>query len=936
MQSKKSVGLVLLLTLAAFASTNAFAQRNRITRTVNSLDRVQLRGNVSPRMHTDEDQGAVDPSLKLPAVTLVLEQTAEQSAALQQLLADQQNPSSPKYHRWLTPEEFADQFGASAADVAKIRAWVEDNGLTVTAVGRGRNYIAFQGNADQVQRLFGTEIHQFLVNGETHYANTADPQVPSAFQGVVRAVHGLNDFRFRPPSRARNVTERFPIGALPRYNSSSGSHYLAPADVATIYNLKALHDSGITGAGQRVVIVGQTQIRPADLAQFRSTFSMSANVPQTVLVPGTTDPGIVKGDIDEAALDIEWVSAVAPDVTTIYVYAPDVTDALQYAIDQNLAPVLSMSYGLCEQESGQSDAQTLQALARQAVAQGMTWFAASGDDGGADCGTASRFTGAAVDLPAAVPEVTGVGGTTLTEGTGTYWNSSNSSGRGSAISYIPEAGWNDSITGSPASSGGGASLYFTKPSWQSGSGVPSDGARDVPDVAVSASPQHDGYMVYSGGSLAIIGGTSAGAPSFAGIAVLINQYLISTGAQTSAGLGNINPRLYSLAQSAPGIFHDVTSGNNTVTSCTSRRNCTSTPVGFSAGVGYDQVTGLGSVDAYRLATSWTSGTFSTRTASVLLTAGSTTITSADVAVLQATVQGSSSTTPTGTVTFSAGSTTLGVATLIGAGTNASANLTVSASLLSVGTANVTAQYSGDSVYGSASASVTITVQPAYTGPPVVTGIAHGASFRQVFAPGMILSLFGTGLAPVTQSASAVPLPLQLGGVSVTVNGVVAPLYYVSPGQLNIQVPYETAAQQTANVVISNNGQTATTSFVPGAVAPGIFVNGDGAPVPGTSGKAGSLVTLFVTGVGALNPALATGAAPVTGTAVAALPKPGQALAVTVDGVNSTVQFAGNPAGLVGVTQVNYFIPAGAPTGTRSVVVSVGGVASNPVLLSVTP
>src|SRR5207253_1869653 len=217
----------------------------------------------------------------------------------------------------------------------------------------------------------------------------------------------------------------------------------------------------------------------------------------------------------------------------------------------NLAPVLSMSYGLCEAQTSRADAAALQSSARQANAQGITWFAASGDSGATDCdGSGSRTTGVlSVDLPAGIPEVTGVGGTTLSDSGGTFRNQINSAGGGSALSYIPESAWNDTTAGNLAASGGGASVYFPKPSWQTGAGVPDNGARNVPDVSFAASASHDGFLIYNAGSLSVIGGTSAGAPSFAGIATLLNHYLVSTGAQASAGLGNMNPRLYSLAQS---------------------------------------------------------------------------------------------------------------------------------------------------------------------------------------------------------------------------------------------------------------------------------------------------------------------------------------------------------------------------------------------------
>jgi subtilase family serine protease len=591
--------IAAILTLPALAAP---AQHNRITGRIDNTRRATLKGHIHPLALAANDQGRADASLQLPRVTLVLRPSDAQQAELNQLLAAQQDPASPNYHQWLKPEEYADRFGVSQGDIDQMVAWLQAQNLTVVAVARGRNSIACSGAAGAVEQAFGTRIHRYSVDGELHFANATEPSIPTAFQNVVRSIHGLNDFRLKPKSR--------PVEA--QYTSlTSSAHYLAPDDVATIYNVRSIYNSGIDGTGQKLVVVGQTQIDLADIQQFRTYFNLPANDPQAMLVPDTRDPGIRRGDLQEADLDLEWAGAMARNATILYVYSRDVMDAVQYAIDQNLAPVLSMSYGQCETLTSSADAATLQSWAQQANAQGMTWFAASGDSGGADCydGTSRSPGGLSVDLPAGLPEVTGVGGTQLSEAGGNYWNSSNDLNHASAVSYIPEVAWNDSTTGSPSASGGGASTYFGKPSWQTGSGVPDDHARDVPDVALPASPGHDGYLFFTGGRMQVVGGTSAGAPTFASIALLLNHYLVSNGAQAAPGLGNMNPRLYSLAAANSSAFHDVTTGNNLVSTCSGGRRgiCTADPVGFSAGAGYDQVTGLGSVDAYNLITAWVAG-----------------------------------------------------------------------------------------------------------------------------------------------------------------------------------------------------------------------------------------------------------------------------------------------------------------------------------------
>ncbi len=596
---------------------NTMAQPSRIAAKADDNRRVTLAGHINPRALRAVDQGRVSPNQPLTYVTLALAPSDAQKAELAQLLAEQQTPGSSNYHLWLTPEQYAERFGVSDDDLRKIEIWLQAHSLTVVAVARGRNSIAFNGSAAQVEAAFQIELHQYLTNGEYHFANSTEPSIPAAFAGVVTGIRGLNDFRLKP-SKIKQLNPEF---------TSGGSHFLAPGDFATIYDITPLYNAGIDGTGQTLVVAGQTQVSLTDIETFRSTFKLSAKDPQIVLVPGSTDPGVSSGDLPEADLDLEWSGAVAKNATVIYVYTADVLQSVQYAIDQDLAPVISLSYGLCELETPSVDATIFRSWAQQGNAEGITWFSASGDAGAADCND-TQNPGLAVDSPADIPEVTGIGGTEFAEGSGAYWNSSNATNLASALSYIPEMAWNDSAQdGQPTAGGGGASVFFQKPAWQTGPGVPADNARHVPDLALTASANHDGYLVFTSGKEQIYGGTSAPTPSFAGIAALLNQYLVSKNVLSTPGLGNINPNLYSLAQTNPGVFHDVTTGNNIVTvGCSSKqKTCTGTAVGYNAGSGYDQATGLGSVDAYKLATVWTSSsTLPVTTAQMISpTAGST-------------------------------------------------------------------------------------------------------------------------------------------------------------------------------------------------------------------------------------------------------------------------------------------------------------------------
>jgi uncharacterized protein (TIGR03437 family) len=918
---------IIIVFAAILGAAGVMAQTRRITQTVDNGIRTVLTGHMHPKALASNDQGRVAPSLAMSYITLRLAPTAAPQADLETLLAEQQTPGSPNYHLWLTPEQYAQRFGVSDTDIGQITQWLQQQGLQVISVARGRNSIAASGTAAQVEAAFQAEIHSYLADGETHYANASEPSVPAAFGAVVQGIRGLNDFRMKPRVR--------PLVAKPAYTSGTDqSHYLAPDDLATIYDIAPLYAAGINGAGQKIVVAGQIEVNLSDIENFRSTFNLPVNDPQTLLVPGSANPGnsSKSGDLAESDLDLEWSGAVARNATIIFVYATDVMTSVQYAIDQKLAPVVSVSYGNCEPESARSDIASFQQWAQQANAQGITWLAASGDNGAADCGD-SQNPGLSVDLPGSIPEVTSVGGTEFVEGTGTYWSATNNANGASALSYIPETTWNDSVQdGEPSASGGGASILFSKPTWQTGPGVPSDNARDVPDVSLNASADHDGYLVYTSGSRQVYGGTSVPTPSFGGLVVLLNQQL------GSGGVGNINPNMYALAQSNPAIFHDITTGNNLVTiPCTRReQNCTANPVGYYAGVGYDQTTGLGSVDAYNLVMGWTGHAVTpplAPAARVTLLSNLSTVAPNAVMYLMATVSSTDGTTPSGSVSFSIGGTSLGSALLTGSAGTATATLAVNGLQLPAGSGTITATYNSFS-----SASVAVNVSASGTGSsatPAITGVANGASFKKSFAPGSILSVFGSQLSPVTQSASSLPLPLSTGGVAVLVNGTAAPLYYVASGQLNVQIPYETTVNSSAVLSVNNNGQVTTQSFQVAAAAPGIFTDSTGALVPTATAARGQEIAFYITGAGAVSPAIPTGAAPAASTALADLPKPVQPTSVMIGGVTANIDFIGIPAGLTGVTQINVQVPTGISTGAQAVVVTVGGIASAAATITIT-
>jgi len=583
-----------LLLLAVLISTFTFAQSSssRISQAIDNRRMSSLRGNVHPLARAEFDQGAVAPSQMVQRVTLYFQRTTAQQQALEKLLAEQQDPTSANYHKWLTSEQVAARFGLGAQDLSKVQEWLSSQGFTINEVAKSRGWITFSGSAGQIAAAFGTELHQYARNGEVHYANESEPAIPSALAGVVRGMRGLNNFTPKPRTKLR-----------PKFTSNlSGNHFIAPDDFARIYGLNGLYANGIDGTGQKIAVMGQTDIKLSDVATFRSVSGLPANVPQVVLVPGSADPGIVTDDLIEANLDVQWAGAVAKNAQIIYVNSKNgVFDSLQYTIDQNLAPVISISYGDCEPNFSPSDFDFIDQVSALANLKGQTILGPSGDSGAADCDYSTTSTpttvathGLAVDVPAASPNVTGVGGTTFKDGTGTFWSDTNNSNNGSALFYIPETGWNDTTFevangGSLSGTGGGMSVHYAKPSWQTGTGVPSDGQRDVPDVSFNASFDHDGFIICSNGdcvngyratdtTLDIVGGTSAGVPTFAGVVALINQ-------QTGGRQGNINQRLYQLSASAPFVFHDVTEGDNMVPCQNGSKDCVNGKLGYIAGTG---------------------------------------------------------------------------------------------------------------------------------------------------------------------------------------------------------------------------------------------------------------------------------------------------------------------------------------------------------------
>jgi pseudomonalisin len=590
--------VVLALAFGALPSSFAFALRP-------SEDvSVVFAGSVPPQARPERDRGPADPDAPMERMLLPLQRRAGADAEIESLLARQQDPASADYHRWLTPEEFGNRFGLSDEKIQEVVDWLSEQGFQLDSVGRGRGWIQFSGTVRQVEEAFQTAIRRFEVGGELHQSNAFEISLPSRIARWAAGPVALHNFRSRPlHHRLPAPSEEPGNGPRPLYNSGSGNHYLAPADFARIYNSTSLTTGGVDGSSVKIAVVGRTNVHLGDVQLFRSFFGLPAKDP--VIVLNGKDPGVVSADEEsEAELDLEWSGAVAPGAEIDLVITADsdttdgVTDSSTYAVDNNIAPIITVSFGLCEMFS---ETFVFNSLWSQAAAQGISVFVASGDDGAAGCEDADATVaknGPWVNGLCSSPSDVCVGGTQFldTDSPSTYWGLSNdSTTKASALGYIPEMTWNESggACGAFCASGGGASTLYARPSWQVAPGVPSDIThRYVPDVSINGAT-HVGYLTYinNSTSLSAFGGTSASSPAFAGIMALVVQRF---GRQ-----GNPNPRLYQLAAAqlssgGPAVFHDITQGDTNVPGQT----------GFLAGVGYDRATGLGSVDVNALVANW--------------------------------------------------------------------------------------------------------------------------------------------------------------------------------------------------------------------------------------------------------------------------------------------------------------------------------------------
>ena len=545
-----------VLTSPAFAQS---AMSPEITQTINPTQLSVLAGNTRPEAIAANDRGRAPDSLAMENMQLQLKRPAALEQAFERAIDQMYVRGSSTYHHWMTAAQIGAQFGPNEQDVQTITHWLTSHGFQVNQVYPSRMLIDFSGNAGQVRETFATEIYTLQVQGVHHIANMSDPKIPAALAPVIAGIVSLHDFK---PNSMRKPRANYTYGS-----AGSRTYALVPADLATIYNLTPLFTAGITGQGETVVLVEDTNLYSnADYTKFRTEFGLTAYTHGSLTTvhpePATgtancKNPGVpAGGDDGEAALDVEWASAAAPNATVELASCKDTTTfggliAIQNIINAATHPtIISMSYGECEAEDGAGANAAFNSAFQQAVAEGVSVFVSAGDENAASCdagGTTAKH-GIGISGWASTPYNVAVGGTdfgdTFAGTNATYWNTKNTTTFGSAKSYIDEIPWNDSCasvlittfngstvpygttgfcntangkanylevaggsggpsgcaTGAPAKAGivGGTCTGYAKPTWQTGMlGNPADGVRDIPDISLfAANGAWNHYYVY--------------------------------------------------------------------------------------------------------------------------------------------------------------------------------------------------------------------------------------------------------------------------------------------------------------------------------------------------------------------------------------------------------------------------------------------------------
>ena len=512
--------LFCLLASAAPLAQAQIAARPLITQNVDEGKLVVLGGNTRPEAKASNDRGAVADDLAMEHMLLQLKRSPEQEAALQKFVEELTDSLSPNFHHWLSAKEFGEKYGVAKQDRETIKSWLESHGLKVNVDYENGMLIDFSGTAGQVREVFHTAIHQLDVKGVKHIANMSDPKIPAALAPAVVGVVSLHDFK--PHAMYRPKANYTFAGC------GDTCYAVTPPDLATIYNLNPLFKAGISGQGQTIVVVEDTNVfSTADWTSFRSVFGLSsfkgATFTQVHPAPGSginncSNPGI-NGDDTEAILDAEYASAAAPSAAIVLASCSDTVTfggliAIQNLLTESapLPGVISMSYGECEALNGASANAAFNSTFQQAATAGVSVFVSSGDDSAAGCDRdATEAThGIGITGWGSSPYSVSVGGTdygdTFAGTNSTYWNASNTATFESAKSYVPEIPWNDSCASLLiAEFEGFSTTYGTSGFCNSAAGasfLDDGGGSGGPSGCATGAPAQSG----------IVGGTCAGWP----------------------------------------------------------------------------------------------------------------------------------------------------------------------------------------------------------------------------------------------------------------------------------------------------------------------------------------------------------------------------------------------------------------------------------------
>jgi hypothetical protein len=915
---------------------------------INENNLVPLTGNTHRLARAEFDRGPVDRSRPLDRLVLVLKRSPAQDAALLSKIDGLYDPASPDFHKWVHAKEFGQTYGVSDQDIARVTAWLESHGMKVTHVSNGRTQLEFSATVGQVNDAFHVEMRSYQVRGENHIANDRDPSIPAALTSIVGGVLSLNDFYPMPKPRQLPLVKRDPkTGSFRRVIPSSSTNpnapksdvtftdpngieqeYVTPADFAVIYNTKPLLSAGINGAGVTIAIAGTSDIDPADVASFQSQFGL-ANKPITTIVNGT-DPGY-NGARNENSMDVELSGGAAPGASIVLVVSgtqgttPTFILSDEYIIDNEVAPIMSTSYGGCELDFGASGNQAINSIWQQAASEGISSFVSSGDSGSDSCDSQdprpnAATSGLGVSGLASTPYATAVGGTDFfwqndpTE----YFSATNNPTTGeSALGYVPEIPWNSTCSSPTVASyfgytdteqfcndaindstydvlvllnsgNGGVSACtaptgstpntcaggYAKPTWQTGTGVPKDGKRDVPDVSLLGSggtfmvpgsgylicDSEYGYACNPGDAVyEEDGGTSASSPSMAGVMALVLQ-------KVGSAQGLANPVLYKLfgtetasncsaatvTNSGSCIFNDIVANTNAQVCENGSPNCDVGTAGDEFGIlsgynsttGYDLTTGLGSVNAYNLATAWAKLTTKVATTTTLTVSPNPAGINANVTFTATVKKSSGSGTPTGSVTFTVNGTTLTAVAL----TNGVATVS-GVQFADAGTYAIVAQYAGDSsdnaststtvnlVVGSAASATTTTLKASPNPVTVNANVTLTATVKKTSGSGTptgsvtfyygtdalgTINLNGSGVATLTAKAA---VPAGKYPITATYNGDAGDKPSTSAAvTITVNNPTKTATTTTAtaspNPVKANANVTLTAKVTGGATPTG--------------------------------------------------------------------------------------------------------------------